>query len=249
MDARDAEVDGTSKLMSEIEQGSRCVGGRSVTTPAWWRRSGVGLVLLCLSLMPLAKHSAPATVPTTDRSITDTPTPEALVARMREVFHRLMDYTCRLVERNFKHTEAFSESDYAFKKPRLIKLVGRTGRAQGAVVVLGTDGKLRLRKNGFPIPTFLVREALQDFAHSDFGSLIDEIHRLLMNGAPASVLTRGDAYALRLVNGRTVRLYVVDAKLGLPVELIAFEDGIRVSLTEWRDLRLDVGLTEEMFHP
>ncbi|MCS7080953.1 MAG: hypothetical protein NZ585_13010 [Chloracidobacterium sp.] len=206
---------------------------------AWFCRVGVALWLLGLSLPPTI-HGA---------YVTDAPPPEALVAQMREAFARLNDYTCRLVERSFKRPDEFSESDYAFKKPRLMKLVGRAGRSQGAVVVLGRDGKPRLRKNGFPVPAFLARAELHDFTHSDFGSLIDEIARLMADGAEASVVVQGDAYVLRLARGRNVRLYSVDAKLGLPIELVEIEDGVRVGLTEWRDLRLNVGLTEDMFRP
>jgi len=176
-------------------------------------------------------------------------TPSELVGRMRAAFGRVQDYTCRLIERNFRRPDEFSESDYAFKKPHLIKLVGRVGRSKGSVVVLGRDGKTSLRKNGFPIPTFLVREELRDFARSDFGSLIEEIEQMLQAGAEAAVTLRGDAYLLRLAQGNRVRLYVVDAQVNLPIELLETVDGQRVSLTEWRDLRLDVGLTEAAFQP
>lgn len=212
-----------------------CVNQKSV-----WLGWAAALALFVLSASPPAAYGKPAE---------ETPTPEALTARMRAAFADLTDYTCRLVERSFKHPDEFSESDYAFKKPRLMKLVGRAGRSQGAVVVLGSDGKPRLRKNGFPVPAFLARDDLRDFAHSDFGSLIDEITRWMTSGAEATVAVRGDAYVLRLARGRTVRLYVVDAKLGLPIELLEIEDGVRVSLTEWRDLRLNLGLTEAMFRP
>ncbi len=175
--------------------------------------------------------------------------PLELVERMRAAFERVQDYTCRLVERNFRRADEFSESDYAFKKPHLIKLVGRVGRSKGSVVVLGRDGKTSLRKNGFPIPTFLAREELRDFARSDFGSLVEEIEQLMSAGAEATVTLRGDAYLLRLVQGNRVRLYVVDAQVNLPIELLETVDGQRVSLTEWRDLRLNVGLTEDAFQP
>ncbi len=175
--------------------------------------------------------------------------PLELVERMRAAFERVQDYTCRLVERNFRRADEFSESDYAFKKPHLIKLVGRVGRSKGSVVVLGRDGKTSLRKNGFPIPTFLAREELRDFARSDFGSLVEEIELLMSAGAEATVTLRGDAYLLRLVQGNRVRLYVVDAQVNLPIELLETVDGQRVSLTEWRDLRLNVGLTEDAFQP
>ncbi len=175
--------------------------------------------------------------------------PAELVERMRAAFERVQDYTCRLIERNFKRPDEFSESDYAFKKPHLIKLVGRVGRSKGSVVVLGRDGKTSLRKNGFPIPTFLVRDELRDFTRSDFGSLVEEIEQFLSAGAEATVTLRGDAYLLRLVRGNRVRLYVVDAQVNLPIELLETVDGQRVSLTEWRDLRLDVGLTEDAFQP
>ncbi len=175
--------------------------------------------------------------------------PAELVERMRAAFERVQDYTCRLIERNFKRPDEFSESDYAFKKPHLIKLVGRVGRSKGSVVVLGRDGKTSLRKNGFPIPTFLVRDELRDFTRSDFGSLVEEIEQFLSAGAEATVTLRGDAYLLRLARGNRVRLYVVDAQVNLPIELLETVDGQRVSLTEWRDLRLDVGLTEDAFQP
>lgn len=175
--------------------------------------------------------------------------PHELVERMRAAFGRVQDYTCRLVERNFQRPDEFSESDYAFKKPHLIKLVGRLGRSKGAVVVLGKDGKPSLRKNGFPIPTFLVREEMRDFARSDFGSLVEDIEQALRAGAEATVTMRGDAYLLRLVRGPRVSLYVVDAQSHLPIEWLETVDGQRVSLTEWRDLRLDVGLTEDLFRP
>ncbi len=179
----------------------------------------------------------------------DAPSPREAVARMREAFDRLDDYACRLAERSFQRADEFSESDYAFKKPRLIKLVGRAGRSKGAVVVLGKDGKPSLRKNGFPVPTFLARNDLRDFARSDFGSLIDEIAEMMAGGAEATVAARGDAYALELRRGRVARRYVVDARLNLPIELLETVDGARASHTEWRDLRLDVGLPEAFFRP
>ncbi|MGQ9898393.1 MAG: hypothetical protein ACUVR8_12670 [Acidobacteriota bacterium] len=175
--------------------------------------------------------------------------PQELVERMRAAFGRVQDYTCRLIERNFRRQDEFSESDYAFKKPHLIKLVGRVGRSKGAVVILGKDGKAGLRKNGFPIPSFLVREELRDFSRSDFGSLLEDIEQALEAGAEASVTLRGDAYLLRIVRGRRVHLYAVGAQSYLPMELLETVDGQRVSLTEWRDLQLNVGLPEEAFQP
>jgi len=175
--------------------------------------------------------------------------PHELIERMRAAFERVQDYTCRLVERNFKRPDEFSESDYAFKKPHLIKLVGRVGRSKGAVVVLGKNGKASLWRYGFPIPTFLAREELRDFTRSDFGSLLEDIEQELQAGAEATVTLRGDAYLLRLARGHRVRLYVVDAQLNLPIELLETVDGQRVSLTEWRELRLDVGLTDDVFRP
>ncbi|OYT70142.1 MAG: hypothetical protein CFK52_11895 [Chloracidobacterium sp. CP2_5A] len=201
----------------------------------------VGLVALVgLMAMPMTTPSAPAG---------DAPPPEALVARMRAAFAQLDDYACRLVERSFKRADEFSESDYSFKKPHLIKLVGRAGRSRGAVVVLGQDGKPSLRKNGFPVPTFLAREDLRDFARSDFGSLIEEITQMIASGAAATVAAQGDAYALALTRGCVTRRYLVDARLSLPIELREAADGAPVSLTEWRDLRLNVGLTEAVFRP
>ncbi|MFQ3583089.1 MAG: hypothetical protein SNJ67_09860 [Chloracidobacterium sp.] len=207
------------------------------------------LQTVVLWLVTLGVLTLPSRAPAQSTMVADLPSPQALVLRMRESFAQVDDYTCRLVERNFKRTGDFSESAYAFKKPRLIKLVGQAGRSKGAVVILGKDGKPSLRKNGFPVPAFLVRDELRDFAHSDFGSLVDEIARLMLAGEEATVGWHATDYALRLARGNRARTYVIDAKTCLPVTLVEAVDGVRVSLTEWRDLRLNVGLTETDFRP
>jgi outer membrane lipoprotein-sorting protein len=176
-------------------------------------------------------------------------TPAETLKAMRASFSALSDYTCVLSNVNFGKPSDDSESDYFFKKPKLLKLVGVGGKSKGAVVLLDKSGKAHLKKSGFPIPGFLIREALNDFAMSDFGSLIDEMaHNVAIGEARISEETP-ERIALEIQLKAKTQRYFIDKKLMLPVELIESVNGKETSKTQWKNLKLNVNLEDSLFRP
>jgi hypothetical protein len=194
------------------------------------------MTIFCMKQSPAAARSAPHS-------------PRDLVVAMRKAFVQLDDYQCVLVEQNLLKPDERSESTFVFKKPKLLRLDGTAGRSKGAQVILDARGKPHLRKNGISIPTFFARDDLRDFAASDFGSLIATMEAAVAAGKATVAEGPDGLLELRFEQDRRTRTYRIDPKTMLPVMLTETEKGKPVSKTEWRDLKLNVGLKVERFKP
>lgn len=198
------------------------------------------MTIFCMAQNPSATQPAPQATPRT---------PRELVGAMRHAFNKLDDYQCVLVEQNLRKPDERSESDYQFKKPKLLRLVGTAGRSKGALVILDAQGKSHLRKNGFPIPTMFARDDLRDFAASDFGSLIAGMETAVESGKATLAESPDGTLELKFEQAKRVKTYRIDPKSMLPVGLTETENGKPVSKTEWRDLKLNQGLKSGLFKP
>ena len=185
--------------------------------------------------------------------------PQELVAGMRRRFEELKDYQCEMINTKYKNGQPKSESNnYYFKKPQLIRLEVTSGKDKGAIAVYNKKGKVRAHAGGilglFTITMEPNDKRLQDddgstFVDSHLGSTIKDIESIIA-GTKATVteIDRGKRlYQLEIDRGDKRDLILIDPQLMLPIEWQSLRGGRPDSKTEWKNLRIDLGLSDSLF--
>lgn len=211
------------------------------------------IVLIVITLLLLAASGPPsqAYAPLT---------PQELITKLRQSFNALNDYQCSVVSTGYKTGQPKVNShDFYFKKPKLIRLEVTGGSDKGARCVLMANGKVRAHAGGilsvFKITMEPDDKRLRDkdgstFVESHLGGTINDIEKALV-GATSAVVTeveRGRKLYLLTIDrpGKRDQIFI-DAQLLLPAEWHTTRDGRISSITEWRNLRVNVGLADSLF--
>lgn len=188
-----------------------------------------------------------------------TPTPQDLVQMMQHRIDTLRDYQCQLNVTSLKKGNTVVETNnYFFKKPKLIRLEVTSGKDKGAQCVLQKNGKVRAKAGGVlglftitmePTDKRLLNDDGSGFTTTDFASVLKDIRQTLNGGTvTVSVVEQGrKLYHLNIERTGKRDLIVIDAAQQLPVEWFNFRGGRFDSKTEWKNLRVDVGLADKLF--
>jgi outer membrane lipoprotein-sorting protein len=185
--------------------------------------------------------------------------PQDLVSSMRRRFEGLNDYQCETINTKYKVVPPKVEShNFFFKKPRLIRLEVTGGKDKGAIAVYNHKGKVRAKAGGilgiFTITMEPNDKRLQDkdgstFVDSHFGGTIKDLEKLITEGsATVTEVDRGRHYYQLQVEREGRRdIILIDSELLLPIEWLAIRDGKPSSKTEWKSLRINIGLKDSLF--
>ncbi len=194
------------------------------------------------------------------------PTAEDILAGMRARFAALKDYRCLVEARADRPKPGQMLIRYTFSKPRRIRMEFQRPR-RGAVAIYTGGDRVRVRRfRWLPITlTFAVTDARMKSPQghrvdqTDFGAFIEDVAQdaargTLTYGGEETVEGRR-AHRLELVRPaptttRDYRRMVlhVDAEAGLPLRVETFGwDGGRIETVVFRELKVDVGVTDEAF--
>jgi outer membrane lipoprotein-sorting protein len=214
-----------------------------------WRRTIISMLTFALIvgwISPRGQASSPLA-------------PKELIDSMRRSFEQLSDYQCENVTTKYKTVQPKIDShNYYFKKPRLIRLEVTSGKDKGAVAVFNQKGKVRAKAGGilgiFTITMEPNDKRLQDkdgstFVDSHFGGTIKDMERALSEGtATITEVDRGRRLIqLQIERPNKRDLIFIDPQLMLPLEWHSIREGKLNSITEWRNLRVNVGLSDSLF--
>lgn len=186
-------------------------------------------------------------------------TPEDLLKSMQKSFEELKDYQCEMLNTSYKPERTKTDSNkYYFKKPSLIRLEVTGGSDKGAVAVYNSKGKVRAKAGGilglFTITMEPSDKRLRDkdgstFVDSHLGGTIKEIMEAVKDGkAAVTEIERGRKLLQLQIDREGKRdIILINPQLMLPVEWLAVREGRPRSKTEWRNLRVNVGLQDSLF--
>jgi len=182
------------------------------------------------------------------------------------------DYTFRCVINTFRDGKVIKEEgNFYYKRPSMMKMEVTEGAKKGAVAVLGTDGKVRGHLGGM-LKIFsgtigkdsdLLKSANGfSMMNSDYETLLRDLQRQISQGstclvtpAPVSVAHTGEkVYVLEVYKqvdndkekDLTQRVFI-DQKTGLPEQWNLYKQDQLFSSTDWRDVKLNIGLSNEVF--
>jgi outer membrane lipoprotein-sorting protein len=180
---------------------------------------------------------------------------------MTQQFASLRDYQCDFINTKYKNGRALPESNrYYFKKPHLIRLEVTSGKDKGSVCVYNSQGKVRAHAGGilgiFTITMEPNDKRLQDddgstFIETDLGHTISDIQKTIAEGkATVAEVERGGAHYYQLEIDRSGKhdLILIDTQVKLPIEWSTFRNGQPDSKTEWKDLRVNAGVSDALFN-
>lgn len=182
------------------------------------------------------------------------------------------DYTFKCVINTFRDGKVIKEEgQFYYKRPSLMKMEVTEGAKKGAVAVLGTDGKVRGHLGGM-LKMFsgtigkdsgLLKSANGfSMMNSDYETLLRDLQKQISQGAtclvtpaPVTVAHTGDkVYVLEVYQqvdsdkqkDLTQRVFI-DQKTGLPEQWNLYRQDQLFSSTDWKDVKVNIGLTNEVF--
>jgi len=194
------------------------------------------------------------------------------VQNMSKTAEGANDYTFRCVINTFRDGKVIKEEGiFYYKRPSMMKMEVTEGAKKGAVAVLGTDGKVRGHLGGM-LKIFsgtigkdsdLLKSANGfSMMNSDYETLLRDLQRQISQGstclvtpAPVSVAHTGEkVYVLEVYKqvdndkekDLTQRVFI-DQKTGLPEQWNLYKQDQLFSSTDWRDVKLNIGLSNEVF--
>jgi outer membrane lipoprotein-sorting protein len=158
---------------------------------------------------------------------------------------------------------------FFYKKPNLVRLEVLGGPKKGALLIMGSDGKIRGHLGGVlkmingsvgRDSKFLISSNGFNMVECDFGSLLSDLERQIGGGLKATVTSSpvavvGKPQKMHVVEIRqgtapdspiSQRIYV-DPKTNLPQEWQIFKGGSLFCTTVWSDIRINQGLALEAF--
>ncbi len=185
---------------------------------------------------------------------------------MRARFSALKDYRCLVESKADRPKPEHMLLRYTFSKPRRIRMEFQRPR-RGAVAIYTGGDQVRVRRfRWLPIArTFAITDAQMKSVQgrrvdqTDFGAFLDDFSRDAgqgtLTGGGEEVLEGRRTHRLELVRTehREARDYrkiivFVDAKVRLPVRIETFGwAGEHLETVTFRELEVDVGVTDDMF--
>lgn len=162
--------------------------------------------------------------------------------------------------------QVIESGNFYFKRPKLMKLEVTQGKRDGAVAILGMDGKVKAKVKGLGfLPTFslspdsgLLRSANgYPMVDSDFHSLAQALKKFISEGMSSKVTRSAlqlgtqstSVYVLEMYrsDAQLFKRVFVDADKYLPVEWYDYEDGKLWSLSTWHNFKGNLGLSDKFF--
>lgn len=195
------------------------------------------------------------------------------VATMTKVAQGANDYTFKCVISTYKDGKVIKEGgQFYYKKPNMMKMEVTNGSKKGSVAVLGTDGKVRGHLGGM-LSMFsgtigkdsnMLRSANGfSMMDSDYETLLRDLNKQLAEGstcvvtvAPVAVASAGGVkqHVIEVYKNidsdkdkeLTQRIFV-DVKSNLPEQWNLYKTEKLFSSTDWKELKVNIGLTEDDF--
>lgn len=195
------------------------------------------------------------------------------VATMTKVAQGANDYTFKCVISTYKDGKVIKEGgQFYYKKPNMMKMEVTNGAKKGAVAVLGTDGKVRGHLGGM-LSMFsgtigkdsnMLRSANGfSMMDSDYETLLRDLNKQLAEGStcivtvnPVAIASAGGAkqHVVEVYKNidsdkdkeLTQRIFV-DVKSNLPEQWNLYRTEKLFSSTDWKDIKVNIGLTEDDF--
>ena len=195
------------------------------------------------------------------------------VSAMTKTAQSANDYTFKCAINTFRDGKVIKEQgNFYYKRPSLMKMEVTEGARKGAVAVLGTDGKVRGHLGGM-LSLFSATigkdsgmlKSANGFSmmDSDYDTLLKDLVKQLNEGstclvttAPVTVAHTGDkVYVLEVykdINGDkekdlTQRVFI-DQKTNLPEQWNLYRQDQLFSSTDWREVRVNIGLSDDVFN-
>lgn len=185
--------------------------------------------------------------------------PQELLQMINQRFTALKDYQCQVISTSYKTGKPKQDGHkYFFKKPQLIRLEVNIGKDKGAVAVYNKAGKVRAHAGGllsiFTITMDPNDKRLRDddgstFVDSHLGGTIKDISEAVATGKATIIVSQTDqkVYQLHIERNNRKDIILIDNQLLLPIMWDTYQDGKISSKTEWKDLKVDLGLGENLF--
>lgn len=195
---------------------------------------------------------------------------EALLTRMEAAYEEVQDYQTRLVITGFGKDDAFrsrQELIYRFKKPNKIRIDFISPHHGMTILYPASEGKVLLKPAGWAsVFSFQLnsRHSLleispgQHIDRTDYGVLITNIRHSLtdmflgeleVQVLPARTIVRVLSDNPFKRGNPTRYIFAIDDELSLPVHVTEMDpDGALRRTVDYRDLKINSGLTEAVFH-
>ncbi|HIA53891.1 MAG TPA: hypothetical protein EYN91_17665 [Candidatus Melainabacteria bacterium] len=194
------------------------------------------------------------------------------VQSMSKTAETANDYTFKCIINTFRDGKVIKEEGiFYYKRPSMMKMEVTEGAKKGAVAVLGTDGKVRGHLGGM-LKMFsgtigkdsnLLKSANGfSMMDSDYETLLRDLQKQISQGAtclvtssPVAVAhTNEKVYVLEVYKqvdndkekDLTQRVFI-DPKTGLPEQWNLYKQDQLFSSTDWKDVKLNIGLSNEVF--
>ena len=194
------------------------------------------------------------------------------VQTMSKTAESASDYTFKCVINTYRDGKVIKEEgNFYYKRPSMMKMEVTDGAKKGAVAVLGTDGKVRGHLGGM-LKMFsgtigkdsgLLKSANGfSMMDSDYETLLKDLQKQISQGStclvtptPVTVAHTGEkVYVLEVYKqvdkdkekDLTQRVFI-DQKTMLPEQWNLYKQDQLFSSTDWKDVRLNIGLSNEVF--
>lgn len=194
------------------------------------------------------------------------------VTSMTKTAERANDYTFKCAINTYRNGKVIKEQGtFYYKRPSLMKMEITEGSKKGAVAVLGSDGKVRGHLGGM-LKMFsgtigkdsgLLKSANGfSMMDSDYDTLLKDLVKQLNDGSkcvvtssPVAVAhTNEKVYVLEVYKNvdndkekdLTQRVFI-DPKTNLPEQWNLYKQDQLFSSTDWKDVKVNIGLSDEVF--
>lgn len=191
------------------------------------------------------------------------------IEKMQKDIAQITDYSFIFETTTFKKNdkELVEKGKLFFKKPKLMRIEEIGEFNKGAVAVIGKDGKARAHSGGvtsFFIVTTTPDDKMLNAANgdkmedSDFSSLVKVLAERLSQGQQARVTEKpinvegleGTVYVLELFHlkdpGKVLKRVFIHPGHNLPVRWDDY-DYNEPCLSTWKDIKINPGLSDELF--
>ncbi|HEY9785387.1 MAG TPA: hypothetical protein V6D17_08300, partial [Candidatus Obscuribacterales bacterium] len=192
------------------------------------------------------------------------------IASVLKAAEELKDYTfeCQIVTYGKGNKATREGGRFWYKDPGLMRVEVTEGSKKGAEAVLGPDGRIRGHLGGFlkKFVTTLSKDSHflrsannYSMLDSDYVTLMKSLKRQLDSGARCQVTSQAvstnssKSYVVEVREGsgadtRVTQRIFINPESKLPETWILYRNGSVYSITSWRNVRCNVGLTLDVFN-